>query len=277
MAEFYKGVIPIIDTEGARTDLSHPAQATFGMVPRDYKLYPESMFSAPSELKVIPESEWDARYDEQEATESSLEHMYLRGGQPAFVNLDQNGQGFCWAYSTGHALMLDRLRANLPLVRLNPHATACIIKNGRDEGGWCGLSASWARDNGYAVEGNGPDEWPLHAMSLKYDTPALREAMSRHKVIEDYYDLTRQVYDQVMTESQLTTLEFNNIPHQCDYNWWSHSVCGVRKVRIEKGSWGRLILNSWLGWGRFGLAVLRGSQMTPNNAVAVRSSVASII
>ena len=122
-------------------------------------------------MELIPESEWDARFDEQEATQSSLEHIYLNGpnGGPAFVNLDQNGDGYCWAYSTGHSIMIDRMKRNLPLVRLNPHATAAIIKNGRDEGGWGGLSAKWGRENGYAEEGTGPGQWPLQSRNLKYD------------------------------------------------------------------------------------------------------------
>ncbi len=243
--DFYKSDIPILDTEGAATDFSHPPGEAFGLVPRDYATDPEPMFAPPADMKLIPESEWDARYDEQEATESSLEHLYLRGGKPAFVNLDQNGHGYCWAYSTGHAIMLDRLKQNLPLVRLNPHATAAIIKGGRDEGGWCGLSAKWARETGYAEEGTAPGQWPLHARNLKYDTPELRAAMATMKVEEEWTDMTRQVYDQNLTRAQCATCGFNNIPGPRDYNFWSHSVCGIRWVRIERGSWGILTLNSW--------------------------------
>jgi hypothetical protein len=148
MVDFYKSHIPIIDVEQPEaTKFLHPKGATYGLVPRDYEQYPESMFASPSEMELIPESEWDARFDEQERLQSSLEHLYLSGpnGSPAFELLDQNGHGYCWAYSTAHAIMLDRLRRNVPTVRLNPHATAAIIKRGRDEGGWCGLSAKWGR------------------------------------------------------------------------------------------------------------------------------------
>jgi len=47
-------------------------------------------------------------------------------------------------------------------------------------------------------------------------------------------------------------------------------VCQVRWVRIERGSWGPLILNSWKGWGRHGLAVLRGRQAVADGAIAIR-------
>jgi len=274
--DFYKGTIPILDESvAACRDVLYPVGVSYGAVPRDYATDPPSMFAGPDGLKTPDPSEWDALYDEQEANEDSLEHLFLRNGKPAFINLDQNGDGYCWAYSTGQALMLARLRDNLPLVRLNPHATAAIIKGGRDEGGWCGTSAKWAAENGYAVEGTGPGEWPLHSRNLRYDTPALRAAMALHKTTEDWRDMTRPEYGQVLTARQLAACGFSNIPAPSDFNWWGHSVCQVRWVRIERGSWGPLILNSWLNWGRFGLGVLRGSQATANNAVAVRTSTPS--
>lgn len=272
MVDFYKGSIPIIETDGPPTNLSHPKDATFGLIPRDYSTDPESMFAQPSDMVLIPESEWDARYDEQEETQSSLEHIYLSGpnGGPAFKHLDQNGDGYCWAYSTGTSIMLDRLRRNLPPVRLNPHATAAIIKRGANQGGWCGQSAEFGTIHGYAVEGTGPGQWPLHSRSLKYDTPALRAEMAKYKIEEQWTDLTRQVYDRNLTTAQVATCGFNNIPGPRDYNHWRHSVAGVRWVRIERGSWGQLILNSWAGWGRHGLGVLRGSKAVCDGGLALR-------
>lgn len=270
--DFYKNNIPIIDTEVPATDLSHPRDVKFGMIPRDYRVDPPSMFAPPSEMELIPESEWDARYDEQEELQSSLEHIYLSGpnGTPRFINLDQNGDGYCWFYSTAQSMMVDRLRRNLPLVRFNPHAGAAIVKGGRDEGGWCGLSAKFAREVGMAEEGTGPGQWPLHSRNLKYDTPELRAAMAKYKVEEEWTDLTKAVYDQNLTMAQVATCGFNNIPGPGDYNWWSHSVCRLRWVRIERGAWGQLILNSWKNWGRYGLAVLRGSQAICNGGLAIR-------
>jgi hypothetical protein len=272
MPAFYKNVIPIIETDKPPTSLSHPSGVRFGMVPRDYSVDPQEMFDQPDGMQLIPQSEWDARFDEQEETESSLEHIFLSGpsGGPAFTNLDQNGHGYCWAYSVGHAIMIDRLRRNLPMVRLNPHATAAIIKGGRDEGGWCGLSAKWGREHGYAEEGTKPGQWPLHSRDIKYDTNLLRLEMAKRKIDEEWTDLTKQVYDQNLTMNQVATCGFNNIPGPRDYNWWGHSVCALRWVRVERGAWGQLILNSWKGWGRHGLGVLLGSQAVCNGGLAVR-------
>lgn len=277
--DFYKGTIPIIDDTPAALAYAMPQAINghavgYGYVPRDYGVHPQQMFGAlPDTMPIYEESEWDALYDEQEATKSSLEHAYLSGpnGGPIFENLDQNGDPYCWAYSVGQAIMMVRARMNQPLVRINPHAAGAIIKGGRAEGGWCGLSAKFAREHGYAVEGTGPGQWPLHSRNLKYDTPELRGAMALHKVTEEFCDLTKSVYDQNLTRKQDASSLFNLNPGPRDYNWWSHSVCAIRWVRIEPGDWGPLILNSWKGWGRHGLSVLRGSKARCDGGLALCS------
>lgn len=277
MAEFYKRNIPIIDTEAPdleSNDMLFPKGVAYGLVERDYDQFPEAMFSPPSDMGLIPESEWDARYDEQEAQQSSLEHIYLSGpgGTPAFVNLDQGSEGYCWIYSVGHSLMMDRLRRNLPMTRLNPHSAGAIIKRGRNEGGWCGEGAAFVTEHGMAPEGRGPGQWPVQSRDLRLDTPAMRAEMAKHKIVEQWTDLTRRVWSRNLTVAQVATSGFNNLPGPRDYNWWGHSVCGIRWVRIERGSWGQLILNSWLRWGRHGLGVLRGNRAICNGGLSIRTT-----
>ena len=272
--EYYKSKIPIIDTDSLDLNLSHPKGCKFGLVPRDYNVDPETMFAPPSQMQLIPRSEWDARYDEQEELQSSLEHIYLGGpnGTPIFKHLDQGGDGYCWNYSIGHSMMIDRAKRNLEIVRFNPHAGAAIIKNGRDEGGWCGQGAEFATLLGMAVEGTGIGKWPKQSRNLMYDTAALRAEMLKYRITEDWTDLTRRVWDRNLTEDQLATTSFNNLAGPGDYNWWRHSVCRLRWVRIERGSWGQLILNSWFNWGRYGLGVIRGSKAICDGALAIRST-----
>ena len=276
--DFYHGNIPIIDDTPEAMAYAMPYKIDghkigYGYVPRDYSVNLLEMFASPDAMPIYEESEWDAIFDEQEATHSSLEHLYLSGpgGTPIFENLDQNGDPYCWAYSEGHAIMMVRARMNAPFIRINPHATGAIIKGGRAEGGWCGLSAKFAREHGYAVEGNGPGQWPLHSRNLKYDTPELRANMALHKVTEEYVDLAKAVYDQNLTKKQFASALFNLNPCPADFMWQAHSVCAIRWVRIERGSWGPLILNSWKGWGRHGLGVYRGSQGIPDGALALCS------
>jgi hypothetical protein len=278
--DYYKGTIPILDDEPECQEMFFPQgtdkdamlEYAYGYVPRDYEQYPEEMFASPSDMDLYDESEWDALYDAQEANESSLEHLFLRGGKPAFVNLDQNGNGYCWAYSTGHSIMMSMLADHRPLIRMNPHSTASIVKNGADQGGWCGLSAQSVREIGMCPEGTGEGQWPLHSRDYRrYYTEAAKAEMAKYKITEDYVDLTRQVYNQNLTTKQLATCLFNNLACPNDFNHWGHSVCSIRWVRVERGSWGNLILNSWKGWGRFGLAVLRGTKAIPNGAVCTRN------
>lgn len=281
--DYYKSSIPIIDDTPEGRAYAMPAKidgvkVAYGYAPEFAVNDPHraEMKSPPSEMKIWQESDWDALFDEQEATKSSLEHLFLPNGPdgaPAFVNLDQNGDGYCWDYSVGHAMMLDRLKQGQPLIRLNPHSSAAIIKGGRDEGGWCGLGAKFAREHGMAVEGTGPGQWPLHSRNLKYDTPECRKEMAKYKVLEDWVDLTQAVYDQNLTKLQIASCGFNAVPAPTDYNPWGHSVCMIRWVRTERGAWGPLILNSWKGWGRHGLGVLR---WIPDGAVAFRVTTSSV-
>ena len=265
----YRGVIPIVDRRGGIPDGFRA-----GAEPRDYNEFPDEMMQSPAEMTLIPRTEWDARFDEANVTGSSLEHLFLGTNldRPAFVNLDQNGHGYCWAYSTAHAMMFKRLASGLPVVRFNPHSVAAIIKGGRDEGGWCGLSAKYIKENGIAVEGNGYGQWPLHQRSTRFNTPEVRAAMANHTIIEDWYDMGRREWDQPMTIDQIATQLMANNPVAADFDWWGHSVCLLRIVRIERGSWGWLMLNSWRGWGHYGLAVIRESEMKPMGAVAIRQT-----
>lgn len=283
--DFYRGNIPILDDNPANESkvmaMCFPNKTGFGSrdvgygcIPRDYAIQPISMKQSPSGMVLIPSSEDDARYDEEEATKSSLEHLYLPGGDtPAFVNLDQNGYGDCWLFSVGQAIMIDRLKQGLPIVRLNPHAGAVILN--QLNGGWCGLSMKLAREIGEAEDGTGPGQWPGHSRSSSNDTPALRTAMAKYKVTEEWTDLTQHESGQNLTAQMIKTCHQNKIPVPNDFPWWSHSVVTIRWVRIEAGRWGRLILNSWANWGRHGLAVLEGAKLNTMGAVAVRMSKAA--
>lgn len=243
-------------------DVLFPPDMGRGLVPRDYATDPPEMFAPPSEIPLIPRSEWDARIDEQERTQSSLEHVWRRSGER---HLDQNGQGFCWSYSTAHAIMLSRMANNQPRARLSAHAVACKIKGFRDEGGWCGLSAKFARETGYPTV----DVWPEQSMSRAHDNAATWENAALHKVTEDFVDLTaRHYYYQNLTFDQVASCLLLNLPCPTDWNFWHHSVCAVRLVRVEAGSYAIRILNQWKGWGDDGFATLRGK--TPDSALCIR-------
>lgn len=226
------------------------------------------MFDPPKDLPLIPRSEWSDRIKEKEEKKSRISDVRT------WPSLDQNGQGYCWAYSTTSCVMLLRSLMNQPYVRLSAHAIGCKVKNFRDQGGWCGLSAQFQREHGCpSVE-----YWVEKSMSRSYDKPETWENAKLHMVTEEWADLTKAVYDQNLTFDQVATCLLCNIPCAVDFDWWGHSVCAMDLVEVEPGSFGLLILNSWSdSWGERGAGVLRGDRAIPHGAVALRVSGASIV
>jgi C1A family cysteine protease len=245
-----------------------------GAVPRDYKVQPQTMFASPTEIKLIPKSEWSARLKEKEETQSSLRYVRLQGnnGQPV-PSLDQGQVGYCWAHSTTHAVMLDRMMRGMDYVPLSAYSIAAIIKKGKDEGGWGALSAQFAKDNGIASQ----TLWPQGQRNYsQLDTPACRADMKLRRIDEDWTDLTKQVYDRTLTFDMLASLLLSDIPGPVDFNWWGHSVCAMELVEVEAGSFGIRIWNSWGdGWGEKGMGVLRGNKAIPDGAVSIRTTTAA--
>jgi hypothetical protein len=226
----------------------------------------KEMSAPPSEIKLITQSEWSDRIKEKEAKKSRMKDIghYIE-------NINQGQVGYCWAHSNAHCVAFNRAVSNQPYIALSAYMVAAIIKKGRDEGGWCGLSAQFLGEYGIAPEGDGPGHWPLHARNTGRDTPAVRAEMAKYRSNETWIDLTTQVYNRNLTAAQLASCLFGNNPCAVDFNWWGHSVCAVRLVRVEAGGYGLLILNSWKGWGRHGLAVLRGDKAVPDGAVCIRT------
>lgn len=244
-----------------------------GLVPRDYTRHPVGSVSGSMayavDMPTIPRSEWSARIKEMVETKSRLSDMRLvgNGGQP-IPSLDQNGQGYCWAYSTTMAVMMLRMIMNLPYVRLSAHATACVIKNFRDEGGWCGLSMERQVSHGTpSVE-----FWTEKSMSRSHDKPETWANAALHKVTEGWVDVHAAVYDRNLTFDQVMTCLLCRVPVAADFNHWSHSVCLLDPVEVEPGSFGVRLINSWTdSWGDRGMAVMQGGKAIPDGAVAPRA------
>lgn len=258
----------LIDDTTPLDNLTRPENGR-GLVPRNYATDPPEMFAPPSSIPLIPRSEWDARIQEQDRTGSSLEHLWRRSGHPHLV---QGEWGYCWGHSVTHTLMTDQLKRNAPFVPLSAFALCATIKKGANEGGWCGLAAKFARDRGIPSQAL----WPQgDADYRRHDTPEVWADAAKNKIVEDWVDLTRPVWGQNLTFDQVATCLLLNIPCALDFNWWAHSVCGVRLVRIESGSYGVRILNSWERWGEQGFATLQGSRAIPDGAVATRAATAA--
>jgi hypothetical protein len=276
-----------------------------GLIPRDYSKYPRGCYSAAEavDIKLIDRADFPAIIKDKEDQKSRLSdiRLYAAPGQQSIPSLDQNGQGYCWAYSTGSAITLLRAVSHLPYVRLSPHAVACKIKNFRDEGGWGPLSLQFAMDTGYPTV----EVWPEKSMSRSNDKPEVWANAALHKVTEAWVDLATDIYDRNLTFDQVITLLLNDRPVVVDFNWWSHSVCAMDAVngaaqwglyRAESGKlpdrkafdlvWGMedpvtagfgiRIWNSWTdSWSDKGTGILTGSKAVPNGAVGPRITTAA--
>jgi hypothetical protein len=278
--DLYQG-IPVVDVDPVAEGRVTPLNDTFfpklygrGFDVQQMLADPKEMFAQPGEMPAVPQSDWEAFYKQQEDTESSLKHIRMRSGPNGghIPSLDQNGQGYCWAYSTTATVMFARAAAGKPYARLSAHAIGCLVKSYRDEGGWCGLSAKKIREMGVPTT----KTWPEKSMSRSNDTDAMRAEAAGNRIISDWVDLTKAVYDQNLTRGQLASALFQNNPCAVDFDWWGHSVTALQWVLIEAGSWGLLILNSWTdGWGEKGMQVLRGNKMVPMGAISTRGTLAA--
>lgn len=258
--------IPIIDDSTKPDDLYPPGKGT-GLVERDFSKDPPSMFADPSAMPVIDESHWKGLIKEQDEQQSSLMHHRMTGNNGQMIpSLDQGSNGYCWGHSTVNTIHLRRAYMHQPFVALSAYSVCATIMKGRNEGGWCGLSAKFLRETGVCSQ----KLWPQGDRNYqKYQTPEVLADMAKHKITADYVDLAKPVYNQNLTWKQVASCLFSGIPCAVDFNWWAHSVCALRIIEVEGGSFGLLIWNSWGdGWGDKGMGILRGNKMYPDGAVA---------
>jgi hypothetical protein len=265
----------VIDDDFRDNDPLFPPGKGRGMTGRDFGASPPEMYEPPAGIEVIPESEWADRANEIQKTESGVSHILLGGdaGQP-IPSLDQGPVGYCWAHSTVGALQAVRALKFMPYVPLSAYAVAATIKNGRDEGGWCGLSGKFVNDRGVPSQ----KLWPQGDRNYRtHDTPEVWADAAKHKMTESWMDLARPAYDQVLTWQQVVTCLLLRIPVAADFNWWGHSVLLCDVVVVEGGSIGIRMRNSWGdGWGDRGFSILRGAKARPDNALAIRSATVAV-
>src|SRR5436190_8747071 len=244
-----------------------------GLIERNYKRTPcgSLPFAPKSTIQPFPRSEWSDRIKEKNEKKALLSRVWATGNSGERIpSLDQNGQGFCWAYSTGGALILIRARDNQAYVRFSPHAVACQIKNFRDEGGWCTLPLEHATKYGYPSD----KYWPQQSMSRSNLTPEMKANAALH-LCQEWDDLPENLPAKERFDIQMTYL-LMDLPVITDLNWWGHSVFDLDPVEIEPGSFGTRKKNSWgEGWETNGEAVLREDKAVYDGAVVPRVIMAS--
>lgn len=276
-----------------------------GLVPRDYSTHPQGCYAAAPawsvDMPLIPRDQWSALIREMVARQSLLSDIRLAGNNGQIIpSLDQNGQGFCWAYSSTGAVMMLRARMNEPYVRLSAHAVGCKVKGFRDEGGWGAQSLDFIIANGVPSVAF----WAEKSMSRSNDTAATWENARLHKVTEGWIDLAAAQYNRNLTFEQMMTCLLCRAPVVTDWNWWGHSTCtidpvdGVSQWRVTRSGSGKLMslaeferfwgvntltggfavrtLNSWSdSWSDRGMGVIAGNRAVPDGAVSPRVTLPS--
>ena len=246
-----------------------------GLIPRDYDTHPVGYFCPPMEamegMVLYPEDEWVDRINEKWANESWPLHHIKRGkfGKPC-PNYYQNGWGFCWYYSTAHAMTGIRTMMGLPYVALSPFAAAYLLRGGKNQGGWGGESAEDCMNNGIPE-----DEVAPNLKTPVRNTPELQASRARHKLQEIYMDLQAAKYDRKMSRKQYVSAMLQNCVCINDYPFWSHSVCATALKADSAGNIESVIWNSHdpngndTGDG----VLLKGSKAWPEGGcIAVRAA-----
>lgn len=263
-------------------DFSPPPGFKTGYVERDLEKNPVgSLFGSSTEFNkdvpAIPMENWPEVLEEQERKKRRLSDIRMIGnkGEP-IPSLDQNGQGYCWSYSPCHSIMLVRAAQGQPYIRLSGHSLAWKIKNGKDEGGWCGLSTSEAVKFGYMPT----SIWTEKSMNGKqFNTAENWEIAKNFRIEEGFLDMNQKVWDMDLTFQQIGSCLLSGIPCPVDYDWWGHSICGMDLVYVtdkfpvtDIRCWGIRIWNSWRdSWGTLGTGVILGKKAIPMGATAIRS------
>lgn len=276
-----------------------------GLVPRDYGKHPVGAFAPPTQVKLIPRSEWRERIAAMTANKSRLSDVRNVGnyGQripsldqndPRYMNTNKPRWGYCWFHSVTGAVILNRAVMNQPYVALSAFGGAYTMKNGRDEGAWGALALDFIKEHGVPPE----SMWPRFEQRMRSPDDQCWTEAKKYRITDGWEELQAAVYDRNMTFDQVMTMLMMRIPVVTDFNWWGHSVLSidpvdgnaVKDVQRNDAS-GKLatpqeieamlgvgsmtdgycvrIWNSWGDeWSDAGTGVLSGSKAVPDGAVA---------
>lgn len=225
-----------------------------GCIQRDYAAMPFGSlpFAGGWDMTEMSDEEIRDGIADQDRNKSSLEHIRADCG---IRSLDQDGYGYCWAFSTVKAVMLVRAAQNEPTVELSGWAIGALVKNYRNQGGWCQQSLD------KIVELGCPSFALFPKADRRYDTPEMRADAATRKVTE-WMDMeggnTRQLASNLL----------RNIPTMVDGAMPGHSVCALRLLSWKPLRY--LIDNSWTPtWSDDGMAEITRA---PQNMACPRVS-----
>lgn len=217
-------------------DLTPPPGRACGLVPRDYGTHPKGCFAFaepfPDEM-LIPEDEIQDRIDYMTAQKATL--LDLREQNYSILkSLDQDGDPFCWGFSSTKANMYIRAIMGSP-VRLSAWYVVGKVLNWGSRGGFGGESLA------QIVKGGAPDEAHCPDYSRRYDTADIAANAALHRCTE-WWEGSE---DPEKALHQSVSAFLRGLPTIEDFDHMSHSMCCVwmpkwkgTKEKIADNSWG---------------------------------------
>jgi hypothetical protein len=236
----------------------------FARVPNpDFKPKPLKSFGAV--YGDFPESEWDARIDEQIALEARVSDYITN---PPF---DQDGLPTCWAINTAQCATILRVCMGLPFVQLSGCSIAVPISGGHSGG-------DELEANEYAIEHGiaSVEFWPENdtTKSLNKDPKVIADRLN-HKVLEWLEMESKANWVSACLRTKPGVFAYNSMSHvmaMCD-------VVRIEKGSIEKGSLGFRVRNSWAEWdvkNSRGVSGFQTYRATPDSGACMNQITASL-
>lgn len=229
---------------------------------RDYVNFKLGHYAPTYRGKIYPRSQWDDLIKQQDDNHSSPWHTHTTQKVPV---LNQSNWGYCWCFGTVAGVMNRYAAQGLtPTPHLSAMGPALQGKRGRNEGGWAGEAIRYIGEYGIPTV----QTWPETAANLSLARePAVVADAARHGLVE-FEELRSQQFDAAMS----CLLDPRDpCPVTLGLMWWGHLVCGLRAVKIDRNTYGIVIVNSWTArWGDNGYGVLVESKATAHEQVAIR-------
>jgi hypothetical protein len=213
------------------------------------------------EIPLVPESKWPERI--RDMTEKGL---WPQDRYDAFnPKLKYQGRlNYCWSFSLGQWLEIQRAINNLPYVELAPESLGGDV-GWSNAGNYLDSALEWAAKYGMAPRSMVPE------FSLKpshYD-PAWETERAKYKPVE-YWDGNRG--DVEHRFAQAVTMLLSGEACYVGLSWWRHAVTYTKLV-IENGEVCPFTPNSH---GEGGERILSGSRKYPDDLYGIRTVTLSV-
>lgn len=202
---------------------------------------------------LIPESEWQARIEEQQATQSRVSDLVSHYRIPP---KNQGRLNYCWIYAPVHAMEINRVRSGYGYRALAAAQPGAVIKRGRNVGGWGMEGVRYIGQHGIATE---QDYGKVPEILRGYDSPEMRLLATANKCTEWVECKPRSV-------AQLVSMLLRGYAGAIGLDWWRHEVTACEAIWLD-GAIAIRIRNQWQGWGANGFGILRGQKMIANDCV----------